>query len=105
MPSPPKSLPSTSTVMDSTTLVFNTGASLPYKHESLVVKKRIKVDKEGTWCLPFLTLIQTIWAKTDNNAIGVHLQPYLAAPPTRHSGGHVVPIPGSEQHRQHPNLS
>ncbi|GAA52639.1 host cell factor [Clonorchis sinensis] len=38
-------------IIDSMTSVFNTDASLPYNHdlfESLIVKKRIKVDEEGT---------------------------------------------------------
>ncbi|KER31668.1 hypothetical protein T265_02174 [Opisthorchis viverrini] len=38
-------------IIDSMISVFNTDASLPYKHdlfESLIVKKRIKVDGEGT---------------------------------------------------------
>ncbi|GAA55541.1 gap-Pol polyprotein [Clonorchis sinensis] len=40
-------------VIDSMTSVFNTDASLPYNHdlvESLIIKKGIKVDGEGTWC-------------------------------------------------------
>ncbi|KER24403.1 hypothetical protein T265_07917 [Opisthorchis viverrini] len=37
--------------IDSMTSVFNTDSSLPYNHdlfESLIVKKRVKVDREGT---------------------------------------------------------
>ncbi|GAA48716.1 hypothetical protein CLF_101948 [Clonorchis sinensis] len=40
-------------IIDSMTSVFNTDASLPYNHdlfESLIVKKRIKMDGEGTYC-------------------------------------------------------
>ncbi|KER22717.1 hypothetical protein T265_09237 [Opisthorchis viverrini] len=40
-------------LIDIMTSVFNTDASLPYNHdlfESLIVKKRVKVDREGTWC-------------------------------------------------------
>ncbi|KAG5453231.1 hypothetical protein CSKR_111918 [Clonorchis sinensis] len=39
-------------VIDSMTSVFNTDASLPYNHdlfEILIVKKRIKMDGEGTY--------------------------------------------------------
>ncbi|GAA57238.1 hypothetical protein CLF_112371, partial [Clonorchis sinensis] len=39
--------------IDTMTLVFNTDASLPYNHDlfdSLILKKRIKVDGEGNWC-------------------------------------------------------
>ncbi|KAG5445568.1 hypothetical protein CSKR_106926 [Clonorchis sinensis] len=60
------------------TSVFNTDASLPYNHdlfESLVLKKRINVKGEGTYCqlttiiprcLHLQTLIEAIWMKTDN---------------------------------------
>ncbi|GAA56011.1 hypothetical protein CLF_109637 [Clonorchis sinensis] len=60
------------------TSVFNTDASLPYNHdlfESLIVKKRIKMDGEGTYCclttviprcLHLQTFIQAIWIETDN---------------------------------------
>ncbi|KAG5454274.1 hypothetical protein CSKR_106538, partial [Clonorchis sinensis] len=65
-------------IIDSMTSVFNTDASLPYNHdlfESLIVKKRIKMDGEGTYCclttiiprcLHLQTLIQAIWIETDN---------------------------------------
>ncbi|KER22167.1 hypothetical protein T265_09673 [Opisthorchis viverrini] len=39
-------------IIDSMTSVFNTDASLPYNHDlfkSLIVKKRVKVDGEGTY--------------------------------------------------------
>ncbi|KAG5446649.1 hypothetical protein CSKR_108306 [Clonorchis sinensis] len=60
------------------TSVFNIDASLSYNHdllESLIVKKRIKMDGEGTYCclttiiprcLHLQTLIQAIWIETDN---------------------------------------
>ncbi|KAG5445444.1 hypothetical protein CSKR_103747 [Clonorchis sinensis] len=87
------------------TSVFNTNASLPYNHglfESLIVKKRINMDGEGTYCslttiiprcLQLQTLIQAIWIETDNKiATDIGWQPYLAASPTRRSGDHAVPI-------------
>ncbi|GAA51111.1 hypothetical protein CLF_105599 [Clonorchis sinensis] len=40
-------------IIDSMTSVFNTDASLPYNHdlfESLIVKKRIKMDGKGNYC-------------------------------------------------------
>ncbi|GAA47845.1 hypothetical protein CLF_100872 [Clonorchis sinensis] len=60
------------------TSVFNTDALLSYNHdlsESLIVKKRIKVDEEGTYCclttiiprcLHLQTFTQAIWIETDN---------------------------------------
>ncbi|GAA57568.1 ATP-binding cassette transporter [Clonorchis sinensis] len=78
-------------IIDSVTSVFNTDASLPYNHglfESLIVKKRIKMDGEGTYCclttiIPMCvnlqTLIQAIWIETDNKiATDIGWQPYLA---------------------------
>ena len=65
-------------IIDSMTSVFNTDASLPYNHdlfESLIVKKRIEMDGERTYCclttiiprcLHLQTLIQAIWIETDN---------------------------------------
>ncbi|GAA49355.1 hypothetical protein CLF_102917 [Clonorchis sinensis] len=65
-------------IIDSMTSVFNTDASLPYNLvllENLIVKKRIKMDGEGTYCclttiiprcLRLQTLIQAIWIETDN---------------------------------------
>ncbi|GAA50978.1 pangolin, partial [Clonorchis sinensis] len=77
-------------IIDSMTSVFNTDASLPYNHglfESLIVKKRIKMDGEGTYCclttiiprcLHLQTLIQAIWIETDNKiATDIGWQPYL----------------------------
>ncbi|KER28454.1 hypothetical protein T265_04683 [Opisthorchis viverrini] len=87
------------------TSVFNADASLPYTHdlfESLIVKKRVKVDGEGTYCLLntiiprclyLQTFTQPIWIKTDNkNATDIGWQPYLVVSPTRHSEDHAVPI-------------
>ena len=92
-------------IIDSMTSVFNTDASLPYNHdlfESLIVKKRIEMDGERTYCclttiiprcLHLQTLIQAIWIETDNKiATDIGWQPYLAASPTRRSGDHAVPI-------------
>ncbi|KAG5452473.1 hypothetical protein CSKR_201689, partial [Clonorchis sinensis] len=65
-------------IIDSMTSVFNTDASLPYNHdlfESLRVKRRIKMDGEGTYCclttiiprcLRLQTLIRAIWIENDN---------------------------------------
>ncbi|KAG5443212.1 hypothetical protein CSKR_110559 [Clonorchis sinensis] len=93
------------TIVDSMTSVFNTDASLPYNHglfECLIVKKRINVDREGTYCclttiiprcLHLQTLIQAIWIETDNKiATNFSWQPYAEASPTRRSEDHVVPI-------------
>ncbi|GAA51008.1 hypothetical protein CLF_105402 [Clonorchis sinensis] len=84
------------TIIGSMTLVFNTGASLPYTHdlfENPIVKKRIKMDEEGTYCylttiiprcLHLQTLIEAIWIENDNKiATDVGWQPYLAAVSTR----------------------
>ncbi|GAA51116.1 poly(A) polymerase, partial [Clonorchis sinensis] len=69
---------STIIIIDSMTSVFNIDASLPYNHglfESLIVKKRIKMDGEWTYCclttiiprcIHLQTLIQAIWIETDN---------------------------------------
>ncbi|KER32981.1 hypothetical protein T265_01068 [Opisthorchis viverrini] len=81
--------------------VFNTDASLPYNHdlfESLVVKKRIELDGEGTWCylttiipryLYLQTFTQAIWVETDNkNVTDIGLLQTLRQPMT----GSALPI-------------
>ncbi|KER33245.1 hypothetical protein T265_00929 [Opisthorchis viverrini] len=65
-------------IAESITSVFKTDALMSQNHdlfESLVVKKRIKVDREGTWCLQttatprclhLQTVIQVMGFETDN---------------------------------------
>ncbi|KAG5447762.1 hypothetical protein CSKR_106797 [Clonorchis sinensis] len=75
--------------LDGMTSVFNTDASLPYNHdllEGLIVKKRINIDGERTYCwfttiiprcLQLQTIIQAIWVKTDTKialtSVGSHI--------------------------------